>query len=99
MRSRRSKNSTGMIARRRFGQHFLEPAWVAKVIDAIAPRPDDWFFEIGPGRGALTRPLTARAARVTGFEIDRDLAATLRRAAPPNLEIVEGDFLDPRRTF
>jgi len=88
-----------MIARKRFGQHFLEPAWVVKVVDAIAPRPDDRFLEIGPGRGALTRPLTERAAHVTAFEIDRDLAAALRQTAPPNLEIVEGDFLEPRRGF
>jgi 16S rRNA (adenine1518-N6/adenine1519-N6)-dimethyltransferase len=83
-----------MIARKRFGQHFLEPAWVVKVVDAVAPRPEDSFFEIGPGRGALTRPLAARAARVTAFEIDRDLAATLRQTGPPNLTIVEGDFLE-----
>src|SRR5262249_56247340 len=96
MRSRRSKSSTGMIARKRFGQHFLEPAWVVKVVDAIAPRPDDWFYEIGPGRGALTRPLTGRAAHVTAFEIDRDLAAALRSTATSNLEVVEGDFLEWR---
>jgi 16S rRNA (adenine1518-N6/adenine1519-N6)-dimethyltransferase len=88
-----------MIARKRFGQHFLEPAWVAKVIEAIAPRPDDRFFEIGPGRGALTRPLAGRAAHVTAFEIDRDLAAALRQTAPTNLAIVEGDFLDWRLPF
>jgi 16S rRNA (adenine1518-N6/adenine1519-N6)-dimethyltransferase len=88
-----------MIARKRFGQHFLERAWVIKVLDAIAPRADDRFFEIGPGRGALTRPLTERAAHVTAFEIDRDLAAALRETAPPNLEIVEGDFLESRRVF
>jgi 16S rRNA (adenine1518-N6/adenine1519-N6)-dimethyltransferase len=83
-----------MIARKRFGQHFLEPAWIAKVIDAIAPQPDDEFIEIGPGRGALTAPLTASATRVTAFEIDRDLAAALRATAPPNLTVVEGDFLE-----
>ena len=27
-------------ARKRFGQHFLEPAWVAKVVRAIAPAPE-----------------------------------------------------------
>ena len=42
----------------------------------------DVFFEIGPGRGALTRELAARAASVTAFEIDRDLAAALREYAP-----------------
>ena len=88
-----------MIARKRFGQHFLEAAWVIKVMDAIAPRADDRFYEIGPGRGALTGPLAARTAQVTAFEIDRDLAAVLRHDAPSNLEIVEGDFLDSRRPF
>jgi 16S rRNA (adenine1518-N6/adenine1519-N6)-dimethyltransferase len=80
-------------ARKRFGQHFLEPAWVVKVVRAIAPAPDDVFFEIGPGRGALTRELTARARRVTAFEIDRDLADELLQTAPANLEVIAGDFL------
>ena len=80
-------------ARKRFGQHFLEPAWVVKVVRAIAPAPDDVFFEIGPGHGALTRELTARAGSVTAFEIDRDLADELREGAPANLEVIAGDFL------
>jgi 16S rRNA (adenine1518-N6/adenine1519-N6)-dimethyltransferase len=80
--------------RKRFGQHFLEPAWVVKVVRAIGPSPEDVFFEIGPGRGALTRELTARARRVVAFEIDRDLAGDLRQTAPANLEVIAGDFLD-----
>jgi 16S rRNA (adenine1518-N6/adenine1519-N6)-dimethyltransferase len=83
-----------MIARKRFGQHFLEPAWVVKVLAAIAPKPDDEFIEIGPGRGAMTAPLTSRVKTVTAFEIDRDLAASLRATAPPNLTVVDGDFLE-----
>jgi 16S rRNA (adenine1518-N6/adenine1519-N6)-dimethyltransferase len=82
-----------MIIRKRFGQHFLEPAWVDKVIRAIDPKSDEAFIEIGPGGGALTRPLAARARAVTAFEIDRDLAAELRAAAIPNVTIVDGDFL------
>jgi 16S rRNA (adenine1518-N6/adenine1519-N6)-dimethyltransferase len=82
-------------ARKRFGQHFLEPAWVAKVLAAINPTGDEHFIEIGPGRGALTRPLAARAAGVVAVEIDRDLAGALRGSAPPNLTLIEGDFLDP----
>jgi len=80
-------------ARKRFGQNFLEPAWVEKVIRAIDPKPDETFIEIGPGRGALTRPLAARAKAVVAYEIDRDLAAELRATLPPNVTIVEGDFL------
>lgn len=80
-------------ARKRFGQHFLEPVWVDKLIRAIAPAPEQTFIEIGPGRGALTRALTAQTRRVVAFEIDRDLAAELTRTAPSNLTVVEGDFL------
>jgi 16S rRNA (adenine1518-N6/adenine1519-N6)-dimethyltransferase len=83
-----------MAARKRFGQHFLEPAWVAKVVKAIHPRLDDEFIEIGPGRAALTTPLTAAAKHVTAFEIDRDLAAVLHASAPGNLTVVQGDFLE-----
>jgi len=81
-------------ARKRFGQHFLEPAWVEKVVRAIDPRSADTFIEIGPGRGALTRPLAARAKRVFAYEIDRDLAAELRNEAIPNVTVVEGDVIE-----
>jgi len=81
-------------ARRRFGQHFLEPSWADKLVKAIAPRPDEVFVEIGPGRGALTIPLAARCAHVIAYEIDRDLASELRARAPGNVGVVEGDFLD-----
>jgi 16S rRNA (adenine1518-N6/adenine1519-N6)-dimethyltransferase len=80
-------------ARKRFGQNFLEPAWVAKVIAAIEPEPDETFLEIGPGRGALTRPLAERARSIVAVEIDRDLAEMLRKSSGPNVDVVEGDFL------
>lgn len=80
--------------RKRFGQHFLERAWVTKVINAIAPAEDQTFLEIGPGQGALTRPLAARAGRIVAIEIDRDLAAMLEGESVPNLRIVQSDFLD-----
>jgi 16S rRNA (adenine1518-N6/adenine1519-N6)-dimethyltransferase len=81
-------------ARKRFGQHFLEPVWVDKLIRAIDPQPDQTFIEIGPGRGALTRPRAGRAKAVFAHEIDRDLASELRDAAIPNVTVVEGDFLE-----
>ena len=79
--------------RKRFGQHFLEPAWVAKLVDALSTTPDDVFLEIGPGRGALTRPLAARVARLVAVEIDRDLAVSLAGGTPPHVRIVQDDFL------
>ncbi len=80
--------------RRRFGQHFLEPAWVRKLVDVVGPRSDDVFVEIGPGRGALTIPLAALVRRLVAIEIDRDLASRLARVAPSNVEVVTADFLD-----
>jgi 16S rRNA (adenine1518-N6/adenine1519-N6)-dimethyltransferase len=81
-------------ARKRFGQHFLEPAWARKVVDAIAPGPEDTFLEIGPGRGAITRPLAARARHVVAVELDRDLADALSRERLGGVTVVQGDFLD-----
>jgi 16S rRNA (adenine1518-N6/adenine1519-N6)-dimethyltransferase len=80
--------------RKRFGQHFLEPVWVGKVVDAINPASDGTFLEIGPGRGALTRPLADRAGHVIAVEIDRDLAAALAGENIPNLRIIRADFLE-----
>src|SRR5262245_11867516 len=81
-------------ARKRFGQHFLEPAWADKVIRAIDPKPDEVFVEIGPGTGVLTRRLAENARTVLAFEIDRDLAAALDQDRPQNVAIIAGDFLD-----
>ena len=81
-------------ARKRFGQHFLEPAWVAKLIEAIAPGGGEPFVEIGPGRGAITWPLVERSGRVLGIEVDRDLAAALRARESAGLTVIEGDVLD-----
>lgn len=80
-------------ARKRFGQHFLEPAWVAKLVAALHARPDDTFLEIGPGRGALTIPLAPLVRRLVAVEIDRDLAAALTPRLPPHARVVTGDFL------
>jgi 16S rRNA (adenine1518-N6/adenine1519-N6)-dimethyltransferase len=67
---------------------------VAKVVAAIAPGSEDVFIEIGPGRGALTRPLALAARHVLAFEIDRDLATALHAAHIPGLTAAAADFLD-----
>jgi 16S rRNA (adenine1518-N6/adenine1519-N6)-dimethyltransferase len=83
-------------ARKRFGQHFLEPAWVAKLVSAIAPHPTDHFLEIGPGRGALTAPLADKAGRLLAIEVDRDLVLSLQQRNLPNVAVVAADVLDAR---
>jgi 16S rRNA (adenine1518-N6/adenine1519-N6)-dimethyltransferase len=79
--------------RRRFGQHFLEPAWIGKLLDVLEPSSDDTFLEIGPGRGALTSALAPRVQRIIAVEIDRDLAAALPGTVPGNVDVVTGDIL------
>lgn len=80
-------------AKKRFGQNFLEPVWAQKVVDAVAPQPDDTFIEIGPGPGAITRLLAPRVRALVACEIDRDLARALRDEALPNVHVIEADFL------
>jgi len=82
--------------RKRLGQHFLhDPAVLQRIVEAIAPAREDAVVEIGPGEGALTRPLLERLERLTAIELDRDLAASLRREFPPQrLSVVGADALD-----
>ena len=62
-----------MPVRRRFGQHFLhDAAIIGRLLDAIAPRPDERIVEIGPGRGALTWPLLDRAGRLEVIELPQE---------------------------
>jgi 16S rRNA (adenine1518-N6/adenine1519-N6)-dimethyltransferase len=82
--------------RKRFGQHFLhDPGVLKRIVEAIDPAPGDAVVEIGPGEGALTRPLLERIGHLTAIEIDRDLAAGLAREfASQRLTVVTADVLD-----
>ena len=83
---------SGHIARKRFGQHFLTAGDVIdRIVRAIDPQPGERLVEIGPGLGAMTLPLLARCGALTVVELDRDLAARLRRQA--GLSVIEADVL------
>ncbi len=66
-----------------------------RIAAAVCPQTEGIVVEIGPGRGALTEKLLARAHRVVAIELDAGLARHLRQkfAGEPRLEIVEGDAL------
>jgi 16S rRNA (adenine1518-N6/adenine1519-N6)-dimethyltransferase len=65
--------------RKRFGQHFLHEAGVLRrIVEAVDPKRGDFIVEIGPGEGALTRPLLERAGSLHVIELDRDLASGLQ---------------------
>ncbi len=84
------------IPRKRFGQHFLtDTALIDAIIDLIAPQAGETLVEIGPGLGAMTLPLLARipaaSPKLTVIELDRDLAARLRKR--DDVEVIESDVL------
>lgn len=83
-----------MRAKKKFGQHFLQPEWADKLVDAIEPAPGDRFVEIGPGPGALTLRLAPRVAHLTAVELDHRMVELLAPQVPPNVTLVAADFLD-----
>jgi 16S rRNA (adenine1518-N6/adenine1519-N6)-dimethyltransferase len=82
--------------RKRFGQHFLhDPGVLKRIVEAIDPASGDAIVEIGPGEGALTRPLLERIGHLTAIEIDRGLAARLAQEfSSQRLSVVCADVLD-----
>ena len=70
--------------RKRFGQNFLvDEGVVHAIVAAIRPQPGETVVEIGPGLGALTKPLLACLPHLHAVELDRDIVARLQRSWPP----------------
>lgn len=84
------------FAKKRFGQNFIsDKNLINKIINILDPEPNHLIIEIGPGRGALTRELCQRFAKVIAIEIDQDMEAILRSAIPqPNFELILQDVLE-----
>ena len=83
-------------ARKRFGQHFLhDPQVLDRIVRAIHPKPGENLVEIGPGLGALTRPLLERCGVLQAVELDRDVIPHLIKACGehPGLSVLQGDVL------
>jgi 16S rRNA (adenine1518-N6/adenine1519-N6)-dimethyltransferase len=81
---------------RRLGQHFLvRQSVLERIAEAACPEKGGTVLEIGPGRGALTSHLLARADYVIALEIDPVLVQYLRAEFrdEPRLTIVEADVL------
>lgn len=94
------------IPRKRFGQNFLvDTQVVADIIRAIHPARDDRVVEIGPGLGALTRPLLQKLGHLQVVEIDRDIVERLRHEFPEekltvySADALEFDFSTPGKNL
>jgi len=88
--------SRGHRPRKRFGQHFLtDPTTIEQIVAAIQPHNSETIVEVGPGQGAISRPLANLSGEFHAIELDRDLAAVLKRQYAPqaNVTIHEADVL------
>src|SRR5580698_2871076 len=89
-----------LMSRQKMGQHFLGDAgWRKRILEALNPKPNETWVEIGPGHGEMTRHLTGDGRRVIAIEADTALATALNseiEARPDEwrgVEIVTSDVL------
>ncbi len=66
------------FAKKRFGQNFLvDNSVIHNIVDSINPQVHDLMIEIGPGLGAITKPLLSRLDKLNVIELDRDIIPKL----------------------
>ena len=81
-------------AKRRLGQHFLSDRGILeRIADALEITAGDTVLEIGPGPGALTEVLAARAGKLVAIEKDHELIPGLRERIPA-AAVIEADALE-----
>ena len=85
-----------MPAKPKLGQNFLDDAQaVQRIAASLGDLSGRTVIEIGPGAGAITGALAARAAHVLAIELDHDLAAHLRTQFPPDrVTVLSQDVLN-----
>lgn len=84
-----------MPSKPKLGQNFLRDSQaIERIANALGDLTGQTVIEIGPGQGAITRALAARAQRVIAIELDRELAAHLGGQFPPErVGVVQADVL------
>ena len=81
--------------RKSWGQNFItDNNIVNKIIDVINPKSEDNIIEIGPGKGALTLPISKSVSKIHAIEIDPMLVDFLNEKNIENLEVLNEDILD-----
>ena len=86
-------NSNFIRAKKSLGQNFcIDERIPNEIITQLAPNKDYSVWEIGPGKGALTKRLLETGADVHLFEIDQRMTEILENICPKE-NITWGDFL------
>ncbi len=94
-------------AKKRFGQNFLiDGNIIQRIVDSLKPNQDDTIIEIGPGLGAITRPLLELTNSLHVIELDRDIIPKLlfncRNEGKPiihEMDVLKFDFHDFKNTY
>ena len=84
-------------AKKSLGQNFLtDELIISRLLETVSPKEQDNFFEVGSGRGELTRKITRIVRRIDAVEIDIDLIKNLKRLESEftNLTIHENSVLN-----
>jgi 16S rRNA (adenine1518-N6/adenine1519-N6)-dimethyltransferase len=84
----------GLQLKKSLGQNFLTNRHVLdRIVEAAHLTPTSGVIEIGPGIGALTEPLVAKAGKVVAVELDQRLLPVLRElfAYQEGFEVIHGD--------
>lgn len=83
--------------KRSLGQNFLvDISVIGRIVTTLGNLADRNVIEIGPGRGALTRPLIDAGAKLTVVELDDDLASKLavEYSTEPDFRCIHTNVLD-----
>lgn len=84
----------------KLGQHFLTNVGIARIVaESSGATEGVRVYEIGPGKGMLTKELLALGASVTAVEKDPEMATILRsefasEIKKKKLTVIEGDARD-----
>ncbi len=87
-------------AKKRLGQNFLvDPNIIGRIIASINPEKTESIIEIGPGLGALTKPLLQQLTQLDVIELDSDVIPRLiencktdNKLVIHNMDVLKFDF-------
>ncbi len=83
-------------AKKVLGQNFLtDQNKIKTIVDSIPNLEESTIVEVGPGRGAITKPLAERAKKLIAIEIDEDMIDILNESiTTDNFTLINKDILE-----
>ncbi len=83
-------------AKKTLGQNFLvDKNKIKSIVESIPNLNESTILEVGPGKGAITKPLVENAKKVIAIEIDSDMIEILENEiSAENFMLINKDVLD-----